>query len=161
MSVDDQDSLEPLVCQSVENFPNYSQVSVDAQCNRAGKRTKVRRNPINYHWKDRYTQRVSRFHRNPLSKNAIDAQTQVSMLLGTPERKHTAIISLEIFLHHHPIHVANAHWCSPSMDSPSRRSLILGKGGIGIAIKPALTRLCGRDDWMPARPRVFAGVLIW
>src|SRR5438046_8520575 len=46
------------------------------------------------------------------------------------------------------------------MDSPSRRSLILGKGGIGIAIKPALTRLRGRDDWMPARPRVFAGVLI-
>src|SRR5438067_11051391 len=46
------------------------------------------------------------------------------------------------------------------MDSPSRRSLILGKGGIGIAIKPALARLRGRDDWMPARPRVFAGVLI-
>src|SRR6266513_631719 len=33
------------------------------------------------------------------------------MLLGTPERKHTAIVSLEIFLHHHPIHVANAHGC--------------------------------------------------
>ena len=46
------------------------------------------------------------------------------------------------------------------MDSPSRRSLILGKGGIGIAIEPALARLGGRDDWMPARPRVFAGVLI-
>src|SRR5207248_9149414 len=67
--------------------------------------------------------------------------------------------SLEIFLQHHPIHVANAHGCSPSL-VPSRRSLILGKGGIGIAIKPALARLRGRDDWMPARPRVFAGVLI-
>src|SRR5205807_8950555 len=46
------------------------------------------------------------------------------------------------------------------MDSPFRRSLILGKGGIGIAIEPAFARLCGRDNWMPARPRVFAGVLI-
>ena len=46
------------------------------------------------------------------------------------------------------------------MDSPSRRSLILGKGGIGITIKPALTRLRGRDDWMTARPRVFASMLI-
>ena len=46
------------------------------------------------------------------------------------------------------------------MDSPSRRSLVLGKGGIGIAIKPALARLRRGDDWMAARPRVFAGVLI-
>ena len=46
------------------------------------------------------------------------------------------------------------------MDSPCRRSLILGKGVIGIAIKPALARLGGRDDWMPGGPRMFAGVLI-
>jgi hypothetical protein len=46
------------------------------------------------------------------------------------------------------------------MDSPSRRSLILGESGIGIAIEPALARLRGRDDRMLARPRVFAGVLI-
>lgn len=38
--------------------------------------------------------------------------------------------------------------------------LILGKSVIGIAIEPALTRLGGCDDWMRARPRVFAGVLI-
>ena len=46
------------------------------------------------------------------------------------------------------------------MDFAVSPSLILGKSGIGIAIKPALTRLGGSDDWVPARPRVFAGVLI-
>jgi hypothetical protein len=46
------------------------------------------------------------------------------------------------------------------MDPPSRRSLILGKGGIGIAIEPAFARLGGGDDWVPARASVFAGVLI-
>src|SRR5438876_5931497 len=47
-----------------------------------------------------------------------------------------------------------------SMSEAGRRISILSKGGIGIAIKPALVRLRRRDDRMPARSRVFAGVLI-
>src|SRR4030095_3736166 len=38
------------------------------------------------------------------------------MLLGTPERQHTAIIALEVLLHHHPIHLADVHVCL--VDSP-------------------------------------------
>jgi hypothetical protein len=46
------------------------------------------------------------------------------------------------------------------MNRRFRRASILSKRVIGIAIEPALAGLRGRDDWMPARPRVLTGVLV-
>ena len=54
MSIDDQDSLEPLLCHHVENVAQERQIRFDPQCNGSWKRAKVRRDPVREHREDRY-----------------------------------------------------------------------------------------------------------
>ena len=41
------------------------------------------------------------------------------------------------------------------------RELIFGEGVVGVAIKPAFSRLSRDNDGMTGRVRVFAGVTVW
>jgi hypothetical protein len=45
-------------------------------------------------------------------------------------------------------------------DPGETNSLVLGKGVVGVAIKPAFSWLSRDNDWMTSRVRVFAGVTI-
>jgi hypothetical protein len=43
----------------------------------------------------------------------------------------------------------------------NRQSSILRERIIRVAVQPTLPRLCGCDDRMPARVRVFARMMVW
>jgi hypothetical protein len=72
MSIDNQDAFEPLLCHRIKDVAHHAQVSINAQRDRAGKRTKVWRDSISYDWKNWHSQRLCRFHCDSLGENAIN-----------------------------------------------------------------------------------------
>jgi hypothetical protein len=109
MSVHDQDALESLLSHVVENIAQDRKVGLHPQCDRSRKRAKIRRDAVSEHRKNRHAEWLRCFGSEPFRQNAIHAQAEIRMLLRASEWQDTAIVPREVFLHHHPIHLGDAH----------------------------------------------------
>ena len=109
MAIDDQDPSEPLLRQRVENVAQDRHVRFDTERDRSWKRAKVWRDPVRQHGEDGHAQRLRGFNGEALCQNAVHAEAQVSVLFCAAQWQDCAIVALQIFFHHHPIHFADSH----------------------------------------------------
>src|SRR5581483_9898279 len=91
MAVNYQDAFESLLCHRIQNIPQDGHVCFDSQRYRSGKGSKIWRQPVSEHWKHRHADRLRCFNSQAFGQNAIYAQTEVSMLLGTTQWQDCAI----------------------------------------------------------------------
>jgi hypothetical protein len=79
----------------------------------------VRRDAVGQNGEHRDAERFGRFRGDLLGQDAVDGQPEVAVLLGAAERQHGAVITSQVGLDLHPIHVADAHVVGPFRSEPS------------------------------------------
>src|SRR5258705_7180371 len=109
VAVADHDAIEAAVRDAGEYVSHQREVGLDAQRDRAGEFAEVWRHAVGDHREYRHAQRLGGLRGDPLGQNAGPGQPQVTVLFGTAEWQHRAVIAPQVGLDLHPIHVADAH----------------------------------------------------
>src|SRR5258705_1706197 len=109
VAVADHDAIEAAVRDAGEYVSHQREVGLDAQRDRAGEFAEVWRHAVGDHREYRHAQRLGGLRGDPLGQNAVHGQPQVTVLFGTAEWQHRAVVAPQVFLDLHPIHVADAH----------------------------------------------------
>src|SRR5262249_43054930 len=78
---------------------------------------------------DRDAERLRGLDRHPLGQDRVDAEREVRVLLGAPERQHDPIIVLEVGLELHPVAIDDAHGVARLSDI---------RGAPSIRVAPAI-----------------------
>ena len=68
----------------------------------------VRRDAVRHDREHRDAERLGGLGGDALGENAVDGEPEMAVLLGAAERKHGAVVVLQVLLDLHPVHVADA-----------------------------------------------------
>ena len=82
---------------------------LDSKRDRSRKLAEVRRDAVRHDRKYRNAERLGGLGGDALGEDAVHREPQMAVLLGAAERKHGAVVVLQVLLDLHPVHVANAH----------------------------------------------------
>src|SRR5262249_7598071 len=109
MAIDDQDAFEPLLGYRIEDVTHHRHVGFHPKSDRSRKRPEVRCDAIGQDGKYRNAYRFGRFNSQSFRQKPVRAQAQISVLFRAAQWQHRAVVTPEIFFHHHPIHFADSH----------------------------------------------------